>query len=158
MSNGVSLRLVIQESVIDDVGEVLHLQRAAYESEAKLYNNWSLPALTQTIESLREEYSSSLVLKGIVDGKIIGSVRAAVEGDSCKISRLIVHPDYQRQGVGSRLLNFIEKKHDHVRRYELFTGSLSVGNIKLYIRHGYNVIGTELVSKSLSITYLEKYL
>lgn len=46
---------------------ILALQKRVYESEARLYDDWNLPPLTQTIDSLRAEFATSLVLKA-VDG------------------------------------------------------------------------------------------
>ena len=147
----------IAEAESGDLIEVLELQKLAYQSEAKLYNDWTLPALTQSIESLREESLDSVILKGIVDGSIIGSVRAKTTSATCEVGRLIVHPNFQRKGIGSKLLKAIENMHQHLERFELFTGSISAGNVHLYESHGYKITHTMPLSKTVSITYLEKY-
>lgn len=46
-----------------DSAEIINLQRLAYQSEAELYNDWSLPPLTQTIDNLIQEFSRSVILK-----------------------------------------------------------------------------------------------
>ena len=139
-----------------DAEEIIELQRLAYQSEAKLYNDWTLPALTQTVESLKEEFETSVILKAVSDNNIIGSVRAKVEEGVCKIGRLIVHPEFQRQGIGSSLLKHIERIHENVNSFELFTGSKSVSNIRLYEKHGYVVSHTKAMSENVSITFLVK--
>ena len=75
----------ILHAVKDDAEEILQLQYLAYESEAKIYNDWSLPALTQSLESLMAEFDSALILKAVQGNKIVGSVRAIVVGDLCKL-------------------------------------------------------------------------
>ncbi len=53
--------VTIQKAEIEDVEKVLCLQKLAYESEARLYDDWSLPTLTQSIESLQEEFANTKV-------------------------------------------------------------------------------------------------
>ncbi len=149
--------LTIERALPEDAPAILALQRLAYQSEAALYNDWSIPPLTQTIESLAEEFSVSIVLKAVVDGQLVGSVRARVNNDTCEIGRLIVHPAFQRRGIGSSLLKTIEGQCPVVARFELFTGSKSESNIRLYKRAGYQVTRTQPLSPAVSITYLEKH-
>jgi hypothetical protein len=48
---------------------------------ARLYDDWSTPPLTQTLESLQEEFAISLVLKAVSGSRLMGSVRAKlIEG------------------------------------------------------------------------------
>lgn len=141
---------------LTDAEEIIGLQRLAYQSEAKLYNDWSLPALTQTADSLHQEFESSVILKAIINNKIIGSVRAKIEEGVCKIGRLIVSPEFQGQGIGSRLLKQIEKMHVNANYFELFTGSKSIGNIRLYEKHGYAASRTRALSDTVTIIFLVK--
>ncbi len=53
--------VTIQKAEIEDVEKVLCLQKLAYESGARLYDDWSLPTLTQSIESLQEEFANTKV-------------------------------------------------------------------------------------------------
>jgi ribosomal protein S18 acetylase RimI-like enzyme len=148
--------LVISEATTEDAEEILGLQRLAYESEARLYDDWSIPPLTQTVEGLREEFATGLVLKAVAEGRLVGSVRARVTAGTCRIGRLIVHPDFQGQGIGSKLLQAIEARFPIAAQFELFTGSKSEANIRLYERHGYAITRTEQLSEGVSLTFLEK--
>jgi ribosomal protein S18 acetylase RimI-like enzyme len=139
-----------------DAEAILALQKLAFQSEAKLYNDWSLAPLTQTIESLLEEFTRSMVLKATVDKRLVGSVRARQNGETCSIGSLIVHPEFQRQGIGSQLLRDIEAKFKGASRFELFTGHKSEANIRLYQRHGYVITRTQPRSKTVTLVFLEK--
>jgi ribosomal protein S18 acetylase RimI-like enzyme len=148
--------VAIRAASTEDAEEILVLQRLAYQSEARLYNDWSLPPLTQTMDSLRSEFTNSIVLKATLGERLVGSVRARQNGDVCVIGRLVVHPELQGQGIGSQLLRAIEARFSNVARFELFTGSKSEANIRLYQRHGYTITRTEKLSQTVSITFMEK--
>lgn len=146
----------IQEAKPQDCEEIIFLQKAAYESEAKLYNDWTLPPLLQTPDSLREELETSLILKGVEGKKIVGSVRAKLVADTCHIGRLIVHPDFQGKGIGTELLKHIEKRFSQTGQYELFTGSKSESNIRFYLRNNYEISKTQALNETISLVYLIK--
>ncbi len=142
---------------IQDCDEIIQLQRLAYESEAQLYKNWTLPPLLQAADSLRQEFETSLILKAIEGNKIVGSVRAKLVEDTCHIGRLIVHPDFQRKGIGSDLLQHIEKRFSQqAAHFELFTGSKSESNIRFYVRNKYAISQTKALNETISLIYFVK--
>jgi len=75
-----------------------------------------------------------------------------------KNRRLIVHPNYQNKGIGTKLINQIEKyfEDEKINKYELFTGEKSQKNIYLYQKLGYKIFKTEKLSENVNIIYLEK--
>jgi ribosomal protein S18 acetylase RimI-like enzyme len=148
--------IAVTTATLADAEEILVLQKLAYQSEAKLYDDWSIPPLTQTIESLQEEFLGSLVLKAVSGERIVGSVRAKVAEGTCTIGRLIVDPEFQRQGIGSKLLQSVEAECGSSSKFELFTGTKSEANIRLYQRHGYAITRTQQLSPSVLIVFLEK--
>jgi GNAT superfamily N-acetyltransferase len=87
----------------DDASEILALQKIAYQKEATLYHDRNIPPLTQNLPEIQNEFKMSIFIKATVGVRIIGSVRASLDSDTCKIGRLIVHPEYQRKGIGARV-------------------------------------------------------
>ncbi|MDI6794626.1 MAG: GNAT family N-acetyltransferase, partial [bacterium] len=77
---------------------------------------------------IKEEFESHIFLKTVSDGKIIGTVRAYEKNGTCYIGRLAVHPDMQNQGIGTVLMEEIEKCYKP-KRFELFVGAKSDKNI-----------------------------
>lgn len=89
--------------------------------------------------------------------KLIGSVRAKISDDnSCYIGRLIVHPDFQNQGIGTQLMNEIEKYYPGAKRFELFTGYKSEKNIYLYKKIGYQIIREIESDMNIRLVIMEK--
>lgn len=139
-----------------DAEAILELQRLAYQTEAELYDDWSLPPLTQTLEQLREEFAQKTFLKTCREGRLVGSVRAACQEGTCAIGRLVVHPGCRRQGLGTRLMQEIEAAFPAAERYELFTGTRSEGNLRLYESLGYRPFRTEKLSARVELVFMEK--
>jgi ribosomal protein S18 acetylase RimI-like enzyme len=139
-----------------DAPAILELQRLAYQSEALLYNDWSIPPLTQTLAQLLDEFQDSVILKAVSAGTLIGSVRGRAVGGVACIGRLIVAPAAQRRGIGTALLRTIESAFPEVRRFELFTGTKSEGNIRLYRSLGYHPTHERELAPNLTIVYLGK--
>jgi GNAT superfamily N-acetyltransferase len=73
------------------------------------------------------------------------------------VGRLIVHPDYQNRGLGSRLMEFIESRFAGASRYEVFTGFLDEKNLHLYEKLGYGRVMTHAIGDRLTMLYLEKH-
>ncbi|WP_194900102.1 GNAT family N-acetyltransferase [Catenulispora pinisilvae] len=149
--------LVIASIEPADSGEVLTLQRAAYVTEAQLYDDWSFPALIQSHQELQAELAQSFALKAVRDGRIIGAVRARRDEAVWRIWRLTVAPDAQGLGIGTRLLAEVERRAPAgVERFALFTGHLSVENIRLYERLGYQESRREMLKSGIELVHLEK--
>ena len=146
----------IVDAVPADADTILALQRLAYESEARRYDDWSIPPLVETLASVREHIERHAVLKALDGDRIVGSVRGVVTDGVCEVGRLLVHPDRQRRGIGSALLEAIEHRVPDVDEYELFTGNHSVENLRLYDRHGYRVVRTKVLSPAVSLVFLRK--
>lgn len=89
-----------------DAGELLTVRRAAFVTEAQLYDDPHIPALTQTLDELREDLARpDVVTLGAWSGtRLIGSVRVGLEEDRALLGRLAVAPDVQGRGIGTRLL------------------------------------------------------
>ena len=147
----------IETATREDAESILQLQKRAYQSEAELYNDYSIPPLVQSIEDIMYSFVDTVFLKATIDGNIVGSVRAQQIGDTCSIGRLIVDPNLQGQGIGTQLMNEIEKRFSGATRFELFTGHKSERNIRLYERLGYMVFKTETVSDVLKLVFMEKW-
>lgn len=151
-----SPEITILQAEMNDAADILALQKLAYQSEAELYQDNQIQPLTETIDELRVSFQDKLFLKAIINTRLIGSVRAYEQQGTCYIGKLIVHPEYQNQGIGRKLIAEIESRFGSVQRYELFTGHKSQRNIYLYQKLGYQIFNREKVSDNLELVYMEK--
>jgi len=148
--------MIIKSAEYNDLEEILKLQYLAYQSEAILNNNFKIPPLLQTLEEIQNEYNNGIFLKAVTEtDEIIGSVRGYCKLGTMYIGKLIVHPYEQGKGIGSKLLLSMEQQHADLR-YELFTSSMSLRNLRLYEYLGYQRFKEEQVTDELKFIYLEK--
>ena len=140
-----------------DLQQILDLQYLAYRSEAELLNDFRIPPLLQTLQELRAEFETGVELKATDGcGRIVGSVRAHTDGCTLFIGKLIVHPQRQGNGIGTEMLESIEKEYPPMR-CELFTSHSSVRNLALYRRLGYRPFREREVYPGMRLVYLEKF-
>lgn len=151
-----SIKVMIELASIEDAKEILDLQKIAYMSEAERYNDYAIPPLTQTIDQIKAEFENRICLKASTETRIVGSVRGYMEEETCHIERLIVHPEFRKRGIGTRLLKEIEVRFKQAKRYELFTGHRSENNLRLYSKLGYKPYKKQIVSDSLTLVFMEK--
>lgn len=149
--------IIVTDATVEDAGEILTLQRAAYVTEAQLYGETMLPPLVQSMDELREEFAASTVLKAVIGPRIVGAVRGRVDGATLRISRLTVAPDLQGRGIGTLLMDALELRFAaEVERFELFTGDRSAANLRLYERLGYRESRREPLNERVVTVVLTK--
>jgi len=47
--------MIIEKATVSDAEELLALQKLAYRSEAEIYDDFSIPPLVQSLESMEED-------------------------------------------------------------------------------------------------------
>lgn len=140
----------------NDMEEILVLQRAAFYVVGVRYNDPDTTPLPQTLDELVEESKGQVFLKAVHNGRIVGAIRGRLDGDVCRVSKVMVHPDCQNKGIGRKLMAAIENEFD-VNIYELRTGHLDEATISLYKKLGYVLTGEkERISETLWFVRMRK--
>jgi ribosomal protein S18 acetylase RimI-like enzyme len=96
------------------------------------------------------------ILKAVLIGGLVGSVRGSAKNDTCTVSRLMVDPKSQGRGIGRQLMQSLERLFPGVDRFELNTGSRSERNIRFYEHLGYRVFNSQVLSPKVTLVYMEK--
>src|SRR6478735_12140447 len=124
--------VLIRPATVLEAGEVLTLQRAAFVAEAQLYGQPDIQPLRDTVDDVRTAITDPrthvLVTEATDDttgrtGRLLGSARLTVsaDGSSAVVGRIVVAPDVQGLGLGSRLIQALHERAAllGVRRLEL---------------------------------------
>ncbi|MCT4356738.1 GNAT family N-acetyltransferase [Streptomyces sp. Je 1-79] len=157
---GMSVTISVADA--QDAEHILKLQYLCYQSEAELYGDYSIEPLTQTLDALRTELAQGHGLVARLGDEVVASVRGRVdEAGTVRIAKLIVHPRMRRHGLGGRLLDAIEGHFagdptPTAKRFQLFTGHRSEGNLRLYRSKGYEQVAVREIGPRLTLVTLEK--
>jgi ribosomal protein S18 acetylase RimI-like enzyme len=125
---------------VELAGELLTVRRAAFVTEAQLYDDPKLPALTQTLDELVADLQREdvITIGAWIGPRLVGSVRVGLEDGKANLSRLAVVPDLQGRGIGTDLLmSVLGYLPDDTHEVWVFTGADSKQNLSLYAKHGF---------------------
>lgn len=148
--------LTITPAVLADASDILNVQKLAYQSEAEIYNDFTLSPIRQTIEELKSDFNRRTFFKAVMNNTIVGSIRARMDGDTCIIGRLAVNPVYQNLGIGKKLMKEVENHFNDADCYQIYTSHKSKRNIYLFEHLGYSWFKKERVSELRERIYFKK--
>jgi predicted N-acetyltransferase YhbS len=135
--------LTIEPASLEDAPTMLDIQRRAFAEEGRrvgsLEDGQQIPPLAESLESIIEHIQTQTALVARDDERIVGAVRGIVTDQACVIRALVVDIGYQGRGVGSSLLQALERKLAQVSRFDLTTNMLMENNVTFYERHGYRL-------------------
>ncbi len=88
-----------------------------------LYASVGWTAYTDDSDALRKGFENSLLTLGAFEnGKLLGIIRVVGDGHTIVLVQdILVFPEYQRQGIGTRLLRAVLEEYAHVRQVQLAT-------------------------------------
>lgn len=124
----------------DEAGELLTVRRAAFVTEAQLYGDPNLPALTQSLTELVADIDRPdvVTLGAWLGHRLVGSIRVELEAEKANLGRLAVVPDLQGRGIGTQLLMAVlQYLPEQTKEVWVFTGQDSKQNLAMYAKQGY---------------------
>lgn len=118
-----------------------------------LYKSVGWINYTNNPQMLKEAYANSLKILGAYnDEKLLGVIRVVGDGHSVVfIQDILVYPEYQRQGIGTALLQRILTEYKHVYQKHLLTEN-SEKMIQFYKSLGFTM-DTDMGCRAFSIYY-----
>lgn len=121
----------------EDAGEIIRLH--------------DLAGVSQAGEEVVELIEDQLFIKAMIEDQLVGTVNAGLDQETCHIHGLVVHPDFAGKGVGTVLLEEIEKNFPLTGRYEMETPPEEGPELAMGLRNGY-----EVFRRTESRIYMEK--
>lgn len=122
------------------------------EGVKEIYKEQGWTAYLQDDEKLMHAFENSLYLYGAFEeGKLIGFVRCVGDGEHILLVQdLIVKTAYQKQGIGTALLNHVFEKYAGVRMISLYTdGSDERAN------SFYRKVGMKRMEENQTVSYMK---
>ena len=103
-----------------------------------LYASVGWTAYTDHPDTLREGFSHSLLtLAAFEDDRLVGLIRMVGDGVTVVlIQDLLILPEYQRKGIGTKLMRAALDRFSHVRQIQLVTDQTEK-NIAFYQSQGF---------------------
>jgi predicted N-acetyltransferase YhbS len=140
-------RVRIALATVEDLPEVLRVQRAAFGRVARQFGVPAevMPPIVETLEQIVALRAAGTHTFVALDGdRVVGTVRTTVRDDGvAEIGRLAVDDGAERRGIATALMLAAEEDRPEAARFELFTGAEAAGPIALYERLGYRIFSRE---------------
>ncbi|MNC30921.1 Acetyltransferase (GNAT) family protein [compost metagenome] len=135
----------------DILSELWSLQHKAYRLEAEMIGFHEIPPLLETRDMLSR--SEECFYGGFDDsGELMGAVAVQEESPGqLTVTRMMVNPDFFRQGVAGRLLEYIFGQYPDMDQFIVSTGKLNEPAVALYTKHGFVPAGLEEVAPGVEL-------
>ena len=128
-----------------DVDQILEITGSAFEKYKELAKTqYKLPALNETRETILDDIKNKIVLVAYINGKVVGSVRVAVNGETAYLSRFGVNPEFQNLGIGKALMNLVDinMRVMGVKQLQLHTAAKVKSLVVFYYGRGFYIDST----------------
>lgn len=135
----------IRNASVEDIDQIMKITEEAFNKYREMANtDYPLPALNETRETVKADIENKLVLVAYINGKVVGSVRVEVKGETAYLSRFGVSPDFQNLGIGKALMNLVDinMKVLGVKQIQLHTAAKIKSLIVFYYGRGFYVDST----------------
>lgn len=135
--------------------DLLFLQQLSYRVEAELIGFKEIPPLWDSPKTLRE---SGECFFGYYDddNKLAGAVSVKQGPKEMTLCRMMVHPDYFRQGIATQLLQYAESLAVPGLMIRVSTGTNNEPAVRLYTKFGYEPGQVMEVSPGITLTVYYK--
>ena len=107
---------MIQEIKEEELAKCLKVIRESYNLVAEQFkltkeNCPKRGHADLTLEELKKQYIDGIKMYGYYDNNIIvGFISLKLKDDSVKIKDIVILPNYQNKGIGTKMLNYAKKK------------------------------------------------
>lgn len=138
--------------------EILHkILLAAFRENYEKYGHY--PPGTESLEWHRDKIGNALYYKILKDEIIIGGIHLIRQnGLKMRIEYLFINPDFHGNGIGSHVINLLEKKHKEIKTWDLFTPYKDFRNHHFYEKLNFKKIAeiTPIPDSKFKLFHYEK--
>jgi len=153
------LKFKIVPSKHMEANELLKLQKEAFHSDLIKYKDYFLSPAAESLQYFILKMQTSLYYSIFVDGRLAGGICILEQTkDHYYLYRIFLGSEFQNKGLGSKILQQLEKQFFLVKKWSLDTPKDNRRNRHFYEKHGYIKTGEQQITKYLTLIYYEKNL
>ena len=142
--------VTVRDATGHDVAELAALAESAYRetyrtmmdagvTEAVIAQSCTAPAFTRLLEDVRS--GGGILLVATEHSRIVAFLDFRVEADHAELCRLYSAPGKTGRGVGSALIDELERRLDSTDEYEVTVVAANVRALSFWRRHGCQPVG-----------------
>ncbi len=141
-----NMTFVVRRATIEDVPQIKEISKEAFRLYSERVGITELVSpLNETYEDLEKEVKTKVMLVGLLNGALVGSVRVEVKSDNTAyLNRFAVREDFQNKGIGKILMNAVdnEMRQAGVINLYLHTASRMLSLVRFYYGRGFYIEST----------------
>jgi ribosomal protein S18 acetylase RimI-like enzyme len=134
--------------------EIHAVSQAAYTLEAKQIGCADFPPLRESLAQLQQSPDRFLGFQQ--SGRIVALLSFACSADALAITRLVVDPAFQRQGIATALLADLERRFPLASRWTVSTAARNQPAVQLYQRLGFTTAHATTSAEGIRLLHLTK--
>lgn len=136
------MEISVKKAQLKDIYLIHQINQKVFTAYQQFYPNGVVPALTETIQQIREDLNSKTVLIAWYGDKIVGSIRYHfINHHSAYVSRFSILSEYQKLGIGTKLINEVieqlKEKNGHFLALHAHYNIKSV--LQFYLKNGFHI-------------------
>jgi len=134
------MKIVVRRAKPEDIEGIHTVIKLAFEDYRKTgYREAAIQSAIISKSEIQQRINEELMLVAEADKQIAGTVTGEIDCESMLVKTLATHPGFQNLGVGTRLMEELEKEAVEAGCYKisLFTTPVMKSAIHLYEKLGY---------------------
>jgi len=149
------MEISIERAKADDAAKLIDVQNKGFYEDYQKYGH--CPSYKEPVGRIIEFIKNDIVYKIVLDDEIIGDVIIRIRENQNYYLRVIaVIPEYWNQGVGTKVMKYIEEDNQDAKKWSLVTPHQSFRNHHFYEKMGYKKAGEIIHSEKLVLWEYEK--
>ena len=154
---GREMKFKILPSKNTEAYELLKIQREAFYSDLMKYKDYDTNPATESLEYFLFRMQNSLHYSIFVEDKLAGGICIVIQTYThYYLSSIFLSSRFQNKGLGSKIVQELERRFPHVRKWSLHTPKDDHRNRHFYEKLGFKKTGKEPINQYLTLINYEK--
>ena len=154
------MEIFLNKAVFSDCKQIHKMQASAFAALLEKYRDFDTNPASESLEKIQNKFSQSFTDYYFImlDKTKIGVMRVVRLSDTtCRISPMLILPEYQNNGYAQQALSAVEKLYPNAEEWKLDTIKEESKLCYLYEKCGYVPTGKEETLKDgMTIVYYSK--